>query len=318
MDRYSLRHVSKQNLDRALRAIAVRDRQTTADLLAHLAEAEAKRVYADHGYSSMLTYCMAELRLSEDAALRRIGVARAARRFPAIFPAIADGRLNLTSVLLIKPHLRPENATELLAAIASRTKREIEKLIVERWPQALALERVGRMKVVPIAPGLYEIRVVIRQTTLDGLNRSRDLMSHANPGGDMDVVLDRLARSGNARFEKRKFAATEHPRATRPATTDTRSIPAEVRRAVYARDGGQCSFIDARGRRCESRHQLEYDHVVPLARGGTSTVGNVRTLCRAHNQIAAIDAFGLAFMGHKIEQARADRAAGPSRALAPS
>ena len=329
MDRYSLRHLSRQKIDRGLRAISARDRQTTADLLAYLAEAEVQRIYDDHGYSSMLTYCMGELRYSEDTALRRIGVARAARRFPAIYPAIADGRLNLTAVLLIKPHLRPENAVELLSAIANRTKREIERLIAERWPQALALERVGKMKVVPIAPGLYEIRVVVRQTTLDGLNRSRELMSHANPSGDMDVVLDRLARSGNAQMEKRKFAATENPRRTRSGASDghienslptrsrasdSRHLPAEVRRAVYLRDGGQCIFVDARGRRCESRHQLEYDHIVPVARGGTSTVGNLRLLCRAHNHIAAIATFGLAFMGHKIEEARAGRAVSPTSA----
>ena len=328
MERYSLRHLSKQTLDRNLRAIATRDRQTTADLLAHLAEAEARKVYAGHGYSSMLTYCMGELGYSEDAALRRIGVARAARRFPAIFPAIAEGRLNLTAVLLIKPHLRPENSAELLAAITHRTKREIEKLIAERWPQALALERVGRMKVVPLAPGLYEIRVVVRQSTLEGLNHATDLMSHANPNRDMDVVLDRLARVGITQLEKHKFATTAHPRPARPAAPDSRHIPAEVRRAVHARDGGQCTFVDARGRRCASRHQLEYDHIVPVARGGTSTLGNLRKLCRAHNQIAAIDTFGLAFMGHRIEQAQSEQARSeqartgkegtPSGAAAPS
>ena len=318
MDRYSLRHRSKQEIDRGLRAISAHDRQTTAALLAHLAEGEAKKVYSDHGCSSMLTYCMGELRYSEDAALRRIGVARAARRFPGIFPAIADGRLNLTAVLLIKPHLRPENAAELLAMIAHRTKREIEGLIAARWPQALALERVGRMKVIPIAPGLSEIRVVVRNSTLAGLNRARDLMSHANPTGDMDAVLDRLARLGVDQLEKQKFATTDHPRPARSGASDSRRIPAEVRRAVYARDGGQCSFIDARGRRCPSRHQLEFDHVVPVARGGKSTVDNVRMLCRAHNHLAAIDVFGLAFIGHKVEEARAGRTAEPSRALLPS
>ena len=318
MDRYSLRHRSKQEIDCALRAISAHDRQTTADLLAHLGEAEAKRVYGDHGYSSMLTYCMGELRYSEDAALRRIGVARAARRFPEIFPAIADGRLNLTAVLLIKPHLRPENAVELLAMISNRTKREIERQIAERWPQALALERVGRMKVIPIAPGLAEIRVVVRNTTVEGLTRARDLMSHSNPTGDMDVVLDRLARVGVAQLEKKKFATTDHPGPARSGASEGRHIPAEVRRAVYARGGGRCCFIDARGRRCGETHQLEYDHIVPVAQGGKSTVDNVRTLCRAHNHLAAISVFGLAFMGNKIEEARAGRAAGPSRALVPN
>ena len=156
------------------------------------------------------------------------------------------------------------------------------------------------------------------RATVEKIRRAQDLLSHGIPTRNLAQELDQVHDLAIPQLEKQKFATTDRPHAARPATPDSRHIPAEVRRAVYARDGGRCTFIDARGRRCESRHQLEYDHIVPVARGGTSTVGNVRALCRAHNQIAAIDAFGLAFMGYRIEQARAERAADLPPAVAPS
>lgn len=70
-------------------------------------------------------------------------------------------------------------------------------------------------------------------------------------------------------------------RALTAATTDpaaaSRYIPAEVRRAVYARDEGKCQI-------CSSTRDLEFDHVLPVALSGASTVRNVRLLCRAHNR----------------------------------
>ena len=51
----------------------------------------------------MFAYCVQELRLSEDAAYKRIQAARAARQFPALFIAVAEGRLNLTGSACLLP-----------------------------------------------------------------------------------------------------------------------------------------------------------------------------------------------------------------------
>src|SRR5205085_10580466 len=83
-----------------------------------------------------------KLGLAEDSALRRIRAARVAREFPAIFPAIAEGRLHLTAVLLLKPWLRRENARDLIAAANRKSKAEIERLLAERSPQTESLPLV--------------------------------------------------------------------------------------------------------------------------------------------------------------------------------
>ncbi len=76
-----------------------------------------------------------------------------------------------------------------------------------------------------------------------------------------------------------------------PATTAplprvrSRAIPAAVRRQVWERDRGCCSYVDrASGRRCGSRHLLEIDHVVPYALGGSAEPDNLRLLCAAHHR----------------------------------
>ena len=83
-----------------------------------------------------------------------------------------------------------------------------------------------------------------------------------------------------------------------------RYIPASIRREVWERDQGRCTFVATTGHRCEAQATLEYDHIVPVARGGTSTAGNLRLLCRAHNQHVAEQIFGEGFMHEIRERAR--------------
>ncbi len=88
--------------------------------------------YAGAGHPSMFAYCVEELRLSEDAAYKRILAARAARRFPQLFELLATGRLHLTAVRLLAPHLTPENAGDLIAAAEGLGRSELESMLAQR------------------------------------------------------------------------------------------------------------------------------------------------------------------------------------------
>ncbi|TMQ51570.1 MAG: hypothetical protein E6K72_10325, partial [Candidatus Eisenbacteria bacterium] len=85
MNLRSLSHLSNQELLRSLAAIVARDRGTTAEMLAHIAEVDDRRLYAQEGFPSMFAYCVQVLHMSEDTAFKRIRAARTARQFPAIF-----------------------------------------------------------------------------------------------------------------------------------------------------------------------------------------------------------------------------------------
>ncbi|WP_067541439.1 TerD family protein [Nocardia crassostreae] len=62
-----------------------------------------------------------------------------------------------------------------------------------------------------------------------------------------------------------------------PGRRDTRSIPQEVKAQVWQRDGGKCV-------ECGDSHYLEFDHVIPLSRGGATSAANLQILCRACNR----------------------------------
>jgi|GEM_PF-4495220 len=63
---------------------------------------------------------------------------------------------------------------------------------------------------------------------------------------------------------------------SKPGSSRERIAP-EVRRAVWIRDKGKCA-------RCDSRERLEYDHIVPLSRGGSNTERNIELLCENCNR----------------------------------
>jgi 5-methylcytosine-specific restriction endonuclease McrA len=79
----------------------------------------------------------------------------------------------------------------------------------------------------------------------------------------------------------------QHVHTPSSGSKTTRHIPAAVRDDVFARDGGQCTFVAPDGTRCQARRGLEIDHIVPLAVDGTHDPDNLRLLCAAHNLRAA-------------------------------
>jgi hypothetical protein len=158
--------------------------------------------------------------------------------------------------------------------------------------------------VTPLSPNRYGVQATVDEATYDKLRIAHELLGLPFGSGHIAAVLDQALDALIERLERRKFAATPNPRPAR-AATDPRTIPAAVKRAVRARDGGRCTYVGDNGRRCPERSRLEYEHKLPVARGGQSTVGNIRLLCRAHNQLEDERAFGAEFMAHKRAIARA-------------
>ena len=117
-------------------ALAVTEREASAELVAHLAALDARpSLYAAQGPGTLFGYCTQVLRLSEDAACNRISAARVCRRFPMILDRLASGALSLTSVRMLAPCLTPENYEAVLARVSGRSRRDIEALIAELAPR---------------------------------------------------------------------------------------------------------------------------------------------------------------------------------------
>jgi hypothetical protein len=525
----SLAHLSDAELLTQTRSLVGRSNRLLADLLAHLGEVEARGIHRTRACSSLYTYCIYELRFSEDEAFRRVSAARLVRRFPALLDALASGELHLTGLLMLGPHLTAENLVEVMARAKHRTKRELARLVrvvdplppvparieplgpapapvvppepsweqfvgalnpvrdlengerprdwgledeeqandeaLEPQPAELTNERKGLESPethasAPVhtersgerpAPQRYKVQFTATDEYVQLVDEAKALLAHAVPRATLEDVQLRAMRTFVEALRKRKYGTrarpgeaaqagdnrartpgndspptptadsatndsathsnprqrgepaanktatpdsrdprrrgeptaneattseSRHPRrrgaltANETATSDSRDprrrgeptaneattsesrdprrrgefaaneaatsesldprqrgapaaneattsesrdprrrgrhIPAAIRRAVAARDGDSCTYVDAYGRRCGETRRLEFHHLVPFAVSPAHEVVNVTLRCTAHNALAAEDDFGRAFVQQK-QSARHDR-----------
>jgi hypothetical protein len=310
------------------RDAAADERRATSELIALLAEVDARRLYLGEGCSSLFTYCTQVLHLSEHAAYNRIETARAARRFPVILELVESAAVTLTTVRLLAPHLTDANHRNVLERARHKTKREVELQVAALHPQpdvpstvrklptpvismvqSAAPQATARLdvsapaealpsappprpaEVKPLAPERYKIQFTVSRETYEKLRQVQDLLRHTVPNGDPAVIFEKALTLLLAELQQTKFAAASRPRPSRGTDMASRSIPASVRRSVWQRDGGRCAFNGSLGR-CTETGFLEYHHVLPFAEGGEASAGNIELRCRAHNQHEAHLWFG--------------------------
>jgi hypothetical protein len=345
----SLASVSDGRLLRALRELVARDQQTEAELLRVLGEVNARRLYLERGYSSIYSYCTEDLHMSEAVAYQRIQVARAARRFPALLEYVRDGSLHLSAARLLAPHLTAENQAGLLDLAKHKSKRAIEELLADRAPKPDAPALVRRVPVAaptpvalnprapaaaptPAAPApapspspqtrppeplgeqRYKVQFTAGRELCEKLREAQALLRHQVPDGDLGEIFDRALTLLVKEAKRRKFAQVDRPRGERRSPESrrtTRHIPAEVRRAVSARDDNRCAFVAPSGRRCGTRDFLEFHHKEPWAGARRHAVDDIELRCRAHNAHAAERDFGADFMARFRKPDRCELAPGP-------
>src|SRR4030042_584902 len=134
-DPHELKSVPADEALRRLAELLRPSRCTEADLVAHIGEVDARRLYAREASPSMFAYCTEVLHLSEAEAYLRIAAARASRDHPLLLTMLADGRLHLTAIAKLAPHLTLENREALLTRAAHKSRREIELLLAELVPR---------------------------------------------------------------------------------------------------------------------------------------------------------------------------------------
>jgi hypothetical protein len=417
-----LRILSNDHVTRQVLQLNRKQQLVNAELLLYLSELDCRKLYRNHACPSLFEYLTTRLGQSEDVAYRWMWGARLIRTFPLVYELLADGRLHLSALMLLKPHLTEENHRDWLMAASGRSKREIEKLVASRCPKADVPTRVRKLpepaanqrddsgrrtfaedscapvirapmatpsvtptqptaiaaqpllqkplsrsfdmpsratKVLSLSEHSYRVVFTASQRLKEKLERASELVSHTITPTDLPALIERALDLLIEREERRRYGSPRHSTATgaevaaipardddkpmaKPAalgspdsttrlspetgcldlsdfnktTSDadaelpprsSRRVPARVRRKVWERDEGQCTYLDAEGRRCKCRHRLEFDHRVAYALGGAPTVDNIRLRCTAHNALAAEQVFGSERIASAIAAAREHR-----------
>ncbi|GAF87455.1 unnamed protein product, partial [marine sediment metagenome] len=163
-------------------------------------------------------------------------------------------------------------------------------------------------QVLALAPRRFKLEVTVDQQTHDKLRMLQDLLGHQLPSADPAIIVCRAIDRLLDDTLKKKAAITDQARrrdrrseqcTDRRGDRRTRAIPAAIRREVWQRDGGRCTFVDQQGRRCRGTRCIEYHHENPYGKGGQHEAGNIALRCRAHNRYQADLDFGREFMRDK-------------------
>src|SRR5579859_2960987 len=228
-----LTELSDVQLLEGLKSLVGQGRAVLARLLAHLVEVEERRLHLEAACPSMFQFCVQRLGMSEDEACRRIHAARLARHFPDLLVRIERGELTLSTLGLLHDALTESSYEELVEAAAGKTKAEVQALLAKRSPAPdvpATITAIPAQPPIPIpgvaaGPGpvaaggshpqlapLSEARHKVQFTASDELRkkleRAQDLMRHANPDGDLAIVVERAVDLLLDKLERQRLGKT--------------------------------------------------------------------------------------------------------------
>lgn len=141
-DMNGLSSISDHDLRVRLSAAVGAEQSACANVIAHLAELDRRRLYLDDACSSLLSFCTERLGYSEDGATKRMRVARLVQRVPRALDELASGAIHLTGLFLLARHLTEENAEQLLGEARGKSKRQIEELLARCFPRSDVLSSI--------------------------------------------------------------------------------------------------------------------------------------------------------------------------------
>jgi len=89
------------------------------------------------------------------------------------------------------------------------------------------------------------------------------------------LILERLNKK--KRKVDRAISIMDNDTFPKKNNNKRKIIPDEVKIFVWNRDSGKCV-------NCESNEHLEYDHIIPISKGGGNTARNIQLLCEKCNR----------------------------------
>jgi hypothetical protein len=97
------------------------------------------------------------------------------------------------------------------------------------------------------------------------------------PEHDLALLVQQAALRERKKLDALQRDLQALRRSTRAKTGRREPIPRHVRVYVWQRDRGKCV-------ECGGQEKLEYDHIIPVSKGGSNTDRNIRLLCETCNR----------------------------------
>lgn len=177
--------LTDDEIDRRLLVLARGERRVLVVFLEHLGEFDRRRAHEPKSFTSLFVYCTKRLGLSEAEAYLRIRAARVVRDHPEAMSMLASGKIHLSSLARLSPHLTADNAASLLARARSRTRREVERIALEFESGAPKADIVRALPPPPSSPAVLPgIASAKSQPVFDSLEHHPQSIGPPPPSGD--------------------------------------------------------------------------------------------------------------------------------------
>ncbi len=262
-----------------LKNIVQQERDLITEVLRLLREVENRQLYLARGYSSMFAFCTGLLGYSESEAHIRIQAMRLIKVMPTVERQIESGEISLSVAAQAQSCFRREKLSgtekvKIVNDLLGTSTREAERKLAARFPSKPRLE-VEK----PVSADLTRIEFTATKQQLEKFHRLKGIFAHKNFGGRYDLLFEELADLALKKFDAPVLGAPQVQKQR------TRYVSIHSRRFVWKRAGSQCQYQDpVSGRRCESKHGLQIDHIHEFANGGSNEPENLQLLCGAHNR----------------------------------
>ncbi|MNT40010.1 HNH endonuclease [compost metagenome] len=145
-----------------------------------------------------------------------------------------------------------------------------------------------------------QLHVTSKKTILEKIEHLKFLISHENLNPSYDELFNLALDAAIEKVEKKKGlrapVVKQKVRVKNDSVHDDRAnltqsfavkksryISRNVKRFVIARAQNQCEHIHSDGKRCSSKFQTQFDHIIAFSKGGKATLENMQMLCRVHN-----------------------------------
>ena len=306
---------SSEKIVAHLHELRRKERGLLVEFLRCLEELERRSALLAMGFSSSFVFCTNYLGLNKGSAYRRTHGARLLGRFPLAAEYLTDGRLSLTTFVLLENVLDGDGRVVLDRA-AGKSEEDVKLLVASMRPQEAPAELFRRLpnvkqvqvpaeplverifsgnvssaraparsrdRIDPISDEKRILRVTVSKEFADDLARVKAALSHQISDGNLEKVLHACLKQVLQAVDRRRKGSGKG----RDGSTTGRYVPVDDRRDVWERGGEACAYVSDDGRRCGSTHQLELHHIDPFARGGPSSADNLMVVCRRHNAFHA-------------------------------
>ncbi len=305
----SLKNLSNDTLLGQVKKLVGDEKKIVVQVIEYLKEIELRQLHLVMSYSSMFAFATEYLGYSEAEAHVRLQAARLAQVVPEVKDRLLSGELNLSVAAHAQSQFRKEDQRRKASGekpLRREEKQEVLEL-VNNCSRRQAEEKLSTYFAGP--SDLKEFKFKAPRELEQKLESLMDEYSHQNFDRDLGNLIEILVDHDLKRIEKRrngpvrkaqpKSQTTAATSANTQANTQAKSSPQASKkpgskrtqisitkkREVWSRSGKSCTFTDPiSGKRCDATHALEFDHIIPLSKGGSNDLENLTILCDAHNR----------------------------------